>query len=46
MPADFLNMIPFIATYLVVIVVSANPSRARRVAAPAALGKPYSREER
>ena len=27
-PADFLNMIPFIATYLVVIVVSANPSRA------------------
>ena len=45
-PADFLNMIPFIATYLVVIVVSANPSRARRVAAPAALGQPYSRESR
>ena len=45
-PADFLNMIPFIATYLVVIVVSANPSRARRVAAPAALGQPYSHESR
>ena len=45
-PADFLNMIPFIAAYLVVIVVSASPSRARRVAAPAALGKPYARESR
>ena len=45
-PLDFLNMIPFIATYLVVIFVSANPARARKVAAPAGLGQPYSREER
>ena len=45
-PSDFLNMIPFIAAYVVVIVVSASPSRARRVAAPAALGEPYARESR
>lgn len=45
-PSDFLTMIPFIAAYLVVVAVSASPSRARRVAAPAALGVPYSREER
>lgn len=45
-PSDFLAMIPFIAAYLVVIAVSASPTRARRVAAPAALGTPYHREER
>ena len=45
-PSDFLNMIPFIATYIVVIVVSANPARARKVAGPAALAEPYSREAR
>ncbi|MBU81761.1 MAG: ABC transporter permease [Acidimicrobiales bacterium] len=45
-PSDFLAMIPFIATYLVVIVVSASPTRARKVAGPAALAKPYSREAR
>ena len=31
-------MIPFVAAYLVVIAVSASPTRARKVAAPAALG--------
>ena len=45
-PSDFLTMIPFIAAYVVVVLVSASPSRARRVAAPAALGAPYSRESR
>jgi simple sugar transport system permease protein len=45
-PSDFLNMIPFIATYVVVIVVSASPARARKIAGPAALGEPYSREAR
>ena len=45
-PSDFLNMTPFIAAYVVVVVVSASPSRSRRVAAPAALGEPYSRESR
>ncbi len=45
-PSDFLSMIPFVAAYLVVVAVSASPARARRVAAPAALARPYSREER
>jgi ABC-type uncharacterized transport system permease subunit len=45
-PSDFLAMIPFVAAYVVVILASASPSRARRVSAPAALGEPYSREAR
>ena len=45
-PSDFLAMIPFIAAYLVVVLVSASPTRARRAAAPAALARPYSREAR
>lgn len=45
-PSDFLKMMPFIAAYLVVIMVSASPNRARRLAAPAALAQPYSREDR
>lgn len=45
-PSDFLTMIPFITAYLVVVAVSASPKRARRVAAPGALGVPYHREER
>ena len=45
-PSDFLNMIPFVVTFLVVVVVSANPERARRGGAPASLGEPYSREAR
>ena len=45
-PSDFLNMIPFVVTFIVVIVVSASPERARRVGAPASLGEPYSREAR
>ena len=45
-PSDFLTMIPFVGAYLVVIAVSASPARARRVAAPAALGLPYDREQR
>lgn len=45
-PSDFLTMIPFVAAYLVVILVSISPQRARKAAAPAALGTPYSRESR
>lgn len=45
-PADFLNMIPFVATFIVVVLVSASPARARKIAGPAALGEPYSREAR
>ena len=45
-PSDFLAMIPFVAAFIVVVAVSASPKRARRVAAPAALAQPYSREAR
>lgn len=45
-PSDFLAMIPFVTAYLVVVAVSASPSRSRKVAAPAALGVPYDREQR
>lgn len=44
--SDFLAMIPFVIAYVVVILMSASPTRARRIAAPAALGEPYSREQR
>ena len=45
-PSDFLKMMPFVAAYLVVSFVSGNPARARKLAAPAALAQPYSRESR
>lgn len=45
-PSDFLKMTPFVGAFVVVVLVSASPGRARRVAAPAALAKPYSREAR
>ncbi len=45
-PSDFLRMVPFVAAYAVVVAISANPSRARKVAAPAALAQPYARESR
>lgn len=45
-PSDFLAMIPFVASFVVVVAVSASPKRARRVAAPAALAQPYNREAR
>lgn len=45
-PSDFLKMVPFVAAYLVVIAISASPTRARKVAAPAALAQPYARESR
>lgn len=45
-PSDFLRMMPFVAAYLVVILVSGSPSRARRLSAPTALAQPYSREAR
>jgi simple sugar transport system permease protein len=45
-PPDFLKMMPFVAAFLVVVLVSASPTRARKVAAPAALAQPYARESR
>ncbi len=44
-PADILAMLPFILT-VVVLMLTTSGARARLLGAPAALGIPYSREER
>ncbi len=41
----FLNMLPYIFTIIVLILATRETNR-RRVGAPAALGRPYAREER
>lgn len=41
----FLNMLPYLATILVLIAISNNTTRLR-LGAPAALGQPYDREKR
>lgn len=45
-PGDFLAMIPFVMTILVLIAVSSRPRSARWLSAPAALATPYRRESR
>lgn len=42
---EFLNMLPYVMTVLVLVLVSTGLAR-RRLGAPAALGVPYAREER
>jgi simple sugar transport system permease protein len=42
-PATFLNMLPYISTILVLVLITALSKRLR---APSALGIPYIREER
>jgi ABC-type uncharacterized transport system permease subunit len=44
-PAEFLAMLPYLLTILVLVVLSASSTR-KRLGAPAALGVPYVREER
>jgi simple sugar transport system permease protein len=44
-PAEFLSMLPYLLTILVLVILSASSVR-RRLGAPAALGVPYVREER
>ena len=44
-PAEFLSMLPYLLTILVLIALSASSAR-KRLGAPAALGVPYAREER
>jgi ABC-type uncharacterized transport system permease subunit len=44
-PAEFLAMLPYVLTLLVLVVVS-SPERRRRTGSPAALGVPYVRDER
>jgi len=45
-PAPYLNMAPYIATILVLVVVTVWESHSRRVGPPAALGVSYMREEK
>lgn len=45
-PSDFLQMMPFVFTLLVLIVFSSNATLARKLGAPAALAKAYRRESR
>ena len=45
-PAALLNMLPYIATILVLVVITWWETLRKRVGAPAALGVPYAREEK
>jgi len=45
-PAAFLNMMPYLFTVAVLIVITWWEAIRKRVGAPAALGVPYMREER
>ena len=44
-PAEFLSMLPYLLTFVVLVAFS-SPERRRRSGAPAALGLPYVRDER
>ena len=45
-PAAFLNMMPYIFTIIVLVIITLWETVSRRVGAPAALGMPYIREEK
>ena len=45
-PAAYLGMLPYIATILVLVVITWWEALRKRVGAPAALGKAYMREEK
>lgn len=45
-PANLLNMLPYILTVVVLVATTWIESFSKRVGAPAALGLPYNREER
>jgi general nucleoside transport system permease protein len=45
-PRDLLSVLPFVMTIVLLTVVSARPTAARLLSAPAALAEPYSRESR
>lgn len=45
-PAPFLNMLPYLFTIIVLVVITWWEAVRRRVGAPAALGIPYAREEK
>ena len=45
-PAAYLNMLPYLATIVVLVVMTWWEALSKRIGAPAALGKPYMREEK
>jgi simple sugar transport system permease protein len=45
-PAALLNMLPYIATIVVLVVITWWETLRKRIGAPAALGLPYAREEK
>lgn len=45
-PADFLNMLPYLLTIVVMVAITLYEKLSHAVGAPAALGQPYYREER
>ncbi|MBA3531948.1 MAG: ABC transporter permease [Ardenticatenales bacterium] len=45
-PPQFLNLLPYLLTIIVMIAVTGYEKLSRSVGAPAALGQPYHREER
>lgn len=45
-PSSLLNMLPYILTVVVLVLVTWREGLSRRLGAPAALGIPYNREER
>jgi simple sugar transport system permease protein len=45
-PAALLNMLPYIATILVLVAITWWETLRKRVGAPAALAVPYAREEK
>ncbi|HEX2979786.1 MAG TPA: ABC transporter permease [Anaerolineaceae bacterium] len=45
-PASFLNMLPYVATIVVLVVITWWETFSKRVGSPAALGNPYVREEK
>jgi simple sugar transport system permease protein len=45
-PAALLNMLPYIATIVVLVIITWWETLRKRIGAPAALGVPYAREEK
>ena len=45
-PSDFLLMMPFVFTFLALVLITSNPRLSRKLGAPAALSIPFRRESR
>ncbi|HHE72956.1 MAG TPA: ABC transporter permease, partial [Chloroflexi bacterium] len=45
-PSAYLNMLPYLATIVVLVIMTWWEALSHRVGAPAALGRPYMREEK